>query len=299
MTTAADTGSDDRIPWLRQDRPFLGARRRGRRRLALDLVDAGLRILERDGPKLAGDQLTLAAALNELNACRPGDDQVSPGSVYDRLWSNPEDYRVDVLSAALYQWFSSNTTPQQEQIAATVGAALENADLSTEAGRWDALRDVIRLASHTSVEASLEYRPAQVRVAILAALAAAPDDGPADRQLREAARIAHDETTESYVELYAMVLGLLQLRPKKSVFGPTDTAEERRRAVEIFTRIIITYNDGADIRRPIEILGTDELTLPTGPCGRHERWNQLGLGVWAIARALAEPDTAPPPSTEL
>ena len=291
MTTLADPDPDQHVPWLQQDRPFLGRRRRTRRRLAMELIEAGLRILERDGPKLAGDQLTLAAALNELNAARAADEQVSPGSVYDRLWAKPEDYRVDVLSAALYQWFSSNTTPQQDQIAATVLAALDDADLSTEAGRWDALREVVRLASHTSVQASLDYRPAQVRVAILAALSATGDDDPDSRQLKQAARAAHDETTASYVELYGTVLQLLQLKPKEAIFGPSDTPETRRRAVETFTRIIITYNDGVDIRRPVEGPDLHELRLPTGKGGELQQWNQLGLGVWAIAGALAEPDT--------
>lgn len=290
MATVADSDRDEPVPWLHQDRPFLGPRRRSRRKLALDLVDAGLRILERDGPKLAGDQLTLAAALNELNAGRPDDDQVSPGSVYDRLWASPEDYRVDVLSAALYQWFSSSTTPQQEQIASTVAATLDGADLSTESGRRDALREVVRLASHTSVGASADYRPAQVRVAILAALAAAGDDGAGSGQLMQAARTAHRETTTSYVDLYRTVLDLLQLRPKHSIFGPTDTPESRMRAIEIFTRIIITYNDGADIRRPVEAPQTDQIDLPTGTGGAVQHWNELGLGVWAIASSLTEPD---------
>ncbi len=291
MTVLADSEFEDHVPWLQQDRPFLGRRRRTRRRLAMELIDAGLRILERDGPKLAGDQLTLAAALNELNAGRAEDDQVSAGSVYDRLWANPEDYRVDVLSAALYRWFSSNTTPQQDEIAATVGQALEAADLSTETGRWEALKEVVRLASHTSVEASLNYRPAQVRVAILAALSATGEDAPGNAQLQKAARAAHDETVTSYVTLYGTVLELLQLRPKEAIFGPTDTPEARLQAVETFTRIIITYNDGADIRRPVEEPSADVLDLPTGPDGEIQRWNQLGLGVWAIACALAEPDS--------
>ncbi len=293
MSTLAESDPDENVPWLQQDRPFQGRRRRTRRKLAMELIDAGLRILERDGPKLAGDQLTLAAALNELNAGRDTDDRVSAGSVYDRLWANPEDYRVDVLSAALYQWFSSETTPQQEQIAATVGEALESADLSTEAGRWDALKEVVRLASHTSVEASLHYRPAQVRVAILAALSATGDDGPGNEQLKLAARTAHEETTASYVELYHTVLTLLQLRPKESIFGVTDTPEARLAAVEVFTRIIITFNDGADIRRPVEVPGTQDLELPTGPGGAAQDWNELGLGVWAIACSLAEPDGTP------
>lgn len=61
--------------------------------------------------------------------------------------------------------------------------------------------------------------------------------------------------------------------------------------MEMFTRIIITYNDGVDIRRPVEGPETHEFELPTGDGGELQRWNQLGLGVWAIASTLAEPDS--------
>ncbi len=280
----------DRPPWLTSSRPFFGKRRLSRRKLAMDLIQAGLQILERDGPRLAGDQLTLAAAITELNESRQPGNQVSPGSVYDRLWASPDDYRVDVQSAALYEWFSSATTPQQEQIAAEVLGSLDELDLKTVEGRHMALREITRRASFTSVAASRDYRPAQVRVAILATLAASTADDEATDQLRRAAQAAHNETIASYVELYGSVLDLLQLRPKVSIFGPTDTPELRRAAVETFTRIIITYNDGMDIRDQVESEDTHLETLPTGEDGEQRDWHHLGLGIWAIASALSEPD---------
>lgn len=293
ITTTGSDSSDGRPPWLSTSRPYLGKRRQTRRKLALDLIEAGLRILERDGPRLAGDQLTLAAAITELNSRRDPDNQVSSGSVYDRLWSSPDDYRVDVQSAALYEWFSSTTTPQQDQIAATVVEALEDLDLSSVDGRAAALREIIRRASFTSIEASRAYQPAQVRVAILAALAASPDDGPEVEQLKNAARAAHEETIDSYVDLYRTVLDMLHLRPLQSVFGPTPTPADRNAAIRIFTRIIITLNDGMDIRDRVELPDTHAATLPSGDRGQNQEWHHLGLGIWAIAAALTEPDTPP------
>ncbi len=287
----SDNPDDDHPPWLPSTRPFFGKRRKGRRELAMDLIQAGLRILERDGPRLSGDQLTLAAAINELNLSRDDDKKVSPGSVYDRLWATPDDYRVDVQSAALYEWFSSSTTPQQDQIAAEVLALLDELDLETPKGRAMGLREITRRASFTSLEATAAYRPAQVRVAILAALAASTTDDEATEQLKRAARAAHNDTIASYVELYGGVLDLLKLRPKESIFGPTDTPELRLAAVEIFTRIIITYNDGMDIRNQVEVEGTHLENLPSGVDGELKDWHHLGLGVWAIASALSEPDT--------
>ncbi len=257
----------------------------------MELIQAGLRILERDGPRLSGDQLTLAAAIGELNESRGVGNHVSPGSVYDRLWATPDDYRVDVQSAALYEWFSSTTTPQQEKISAEVLGLLDQLDLETVEGRQMALREIIRRASFTSVEATNSYRPAQVRVAILAALAASTTDDETTQQMKKAAQTAHAETIASYAELYGGVLDLLQMRPKESIFGPTNTVESRRAAIEVFTRIIITYNDGMDIRDQVEAEGTHIEALPTGDDGEPRDWHHLGLGVWAIASALSEPDT--------
>lgn len=287
--------NDESPPWLSTPRPFLGKRRGTRRKLAFELIQAGLRILERDGPRVAGDQLTLAAAITELNKQRDSDNHVTPGSVYDRLWASPDDFRIDVQSAALYEWFASESTPQQEKIAAVITEVISDLDLSTTEGRARGLREMARQASLASVEASRVYKPAQVRVAILAALAASPDRGPEAEQLRAAARSAHEQTIESYAALYATVLDLLHLRPRVDVFGPTLTPEARHEAIRTFTRIIISFNDGMDVRDPVEEAGTHLATLPTGPDGQDQDWHHLGLGVWAIAASLTEPEN---PETE-
>lgn len=268
-------------------RPFADARRPKSLRNALLLLKAGSEILAESGVAMMPPGVNLHAAIvhhNETNDESP----IAEGSVYNRLWSHPDDFKTDVLAYALYDLFAPNQSPEFEQTIGAVDEILADADTATVESRHQLFRNLARIGGRANADA-MDDNEWLARSAMLTSIINQPGMDAAQREiLTRAASQAYENATETYADFYRGFLDLLDLRFREDVLGPDLDVEE---SVELFTLLLYGLAEGLASRRRVD--GKRTIQLRTGVDNETEEWDLFGLGFWLMVHGMLEPAASP------
>lgn len=268
--------------------------RQGQRRSRADLktllIDTGVNIVMNEGVGTGRSNVTYKRVFDRLF-----DNQgirVTGASVHERIWSSVEEFQLDILRAAAAQ----HAPMRIDDAVMAAQHAIEAADLSTEQGRLDGLRKVVRAA--TAVEANKTSRQDfEHWLSIVAVFLASPaKESHADWQATAEIVTGHygrntdiQRASQSYI---AQALGL---QARESIFGPA-TEKTFHQATDTLASCVISLSEGQGLRAAFDESARTAFDLPTGSDGSAEEWNIFGLGSWSIATNLFEPipDWQPP-----
>src|SRR5271165_4065597 len=114
------------------------------------MLEAGRAILLERGLQTQASSLTFKAALSRVET--DTGLQFSNASIIGRIWKDQREFRLEVLNAIASVDFRSEI----DAVVAAISPVLVNSDLSTEASRADAIREVCRVGGARHVEALRE-----------------------------------------------------------------------------------------------------------------------------------------------
>ncbi len=118
-------------------------RRRSRAELEELLLAAGRDILVRDGLTLGVEEVTFKRAFDHLEQTEGV--KVTYASVMGRIWENQADFQVALIRSVLEQ--GRVDRPELLRLIGHIQDAVDAADLSSEAGRWEAAEEVCRVGA--------------------------------------------------------------------------------------------------------------------------------------------------------
>ncbi len=240
------------------------------------ILSAGLVVLYRRGLRATASHVQMTEALGELERSR--DIKVGMGSIFgpSRLWPSMKEFQLDLLLAALSDRSGEGPTEK------TIGLAEFIPDVRhhTLEARHAMLIDLTRAAGQMN---GLLLDPGQGRnwlmwVAIWATAMNDPDVG---ELLLPELRSGEKQSTESFAQLYQIMLDRLGFRLK-----PPYTMTQ-------FVTIIASMSDGIVLRS--EIIPEEVASAPSPHVGS---WNLLGTGMVAIAREFIEDDRSADPASD-
>lgn len=269
------------------DRGDSPARRRTRARLKELLLQAAEEVLERDGLGFNTDTVTyktVFAHLQESQGIR-----VTRGSVHERIWDSQRDFQLEVLRRAA-RW-----TPEfsNEALVENATRILDEADLTTEAGRRAAYRGITRDAAREvfiSADAD-DHWPHWIGLTL--ALADRADaDLPEAQLMTEGARASYEDMTTELKEIYRGIMHATRGRIRKDLFPDPE------QALVTMTRFLTALADGMSLREQFEPESVEDVEFR--PEGQHEpeRWHPFSLSAWAICQFFTEPIPESEPNEE-
>ncbi|MGO8873928.1 MAG: hypothetical protein ACLQPH_21490 [Acidimicrobiales bacterium] len=250
--------------------------KQGRAELRELMVETGRAILRDEGLGAGAEALTFKRVFARVE--RDTGVRLTNASIIRRVWENQADFQSDVLAGIAAD--GSDT-----EIRRTVDAlsdVLATMDVSSEAGRRQALRDICRVAGQASRSAYRESPdwPTWMGVWALAA-------GGAPFECRRRIQSALVEGYESFVRRYegvyremADVLGL-RLRPGLTFRHLAVAAE--------------SLGQGCELRYRIDPSEMESIRRPTRPGGGEEEWVLFAIGLEALVLQFLEfdPDWEP------
>ena len=233
------------------------------------LAAAGLDILIEEGLSRGTERLTFKRVFDRV-ATEHG-VRVTNASVIGRIWDSMDDYQTDVLAAAL------NDDDQQE-VEKTLAAAttvLENADLSSRAGRKTAAIEVCRLAGGANAATLAASRSGSLYIGVRGlAVSRLPLAG--DAPISKAVLAAYESIVHRYEDLIGSAFAVLGLRVK-----PGFTLRQLSIAA-------ISLAEGCTLWDRIDTSSTRGILRPTGPDGETQEWMLYAVGLEALLWQFAE-----------
>ncbi len=271
---------------MSEGRPYFGPRRERRRRLAAQLVNVGIELLEESGAAIGGAEVTIPRALARLNEARSPSDQIAPGSVYDRLWARPEDFGFDVSVAAIHATLGVAVEELHVELVETVR---EMAEQRSEEAIEAELRNLIRVGARLAAEKMADSSRDLLRLAVLGS-AATVSRSAADElvAIHQALETLLERVNDLWRDLFQELMPRYGLRPDPIVFGEGDQGVEC--ALRTVTELVNSL--GRSIWMRWSNSAEDavvETTLPSGEGGIDEIWENLGIGVFLIVRGAFVP----------
>lgn len=239
------------------------------------IVDTGVRLLLERGLEGGCDHVGMADVLSEIRGTTG--QRITNASVYGRIWANQAEFHRDLLVEA------AGYFPNGEEQAAADAAreVLADADLSTEVGCADALREFCRVAGAAHSRTMVSSRAWQTWLAIWAITVSTPtlDD---DAERGPAIGRRHQQAVERFGEVLADVLPRVghQLRPEL-------TLDQLAMAVYALSEGLALHDQFA----PPDLA---MITLHSGPEGASQQWTLFGLGLEAILGRFVVPYRAVP-----
>lgn len=251
-------------------------RRRSRADLRELMVDAATEILRRDGVGVGATQITYQRVFEHLEATRG--IRVTRGSVHERIWTSQRDFQLDVLRRAA-RW---DPSASNEATAAVIAEVLDGADLSSDDGRWQVARELVRRGAAVNLAVAEERDHWSSWIGIALALSASTaDDSEERRDLLATVAATYRRVTEEQMALAVGTGAAIGIGPRPDLTPP---GVDLGRFVTMLTTALA---DGVALRRQF----TDDLPdieLATGPDGQLETWNPLSIGLWAFTRFFSE-----------
>ena len=251
--------------------------RRSRAELKELLLAAATEILRDEGVGVATTAITYQRVFTHLERTRGV--RVTRGSVHERIWASQRDFQLDVLRRVA-RWDPSGSNAATE---AAVGEVLATADLTSEAGRTDTLRDLCRVVGPVNLAAAEERDHWSSWIGIALALSGSRFDDSSERQaLLDTVADTYRRLTDDLVEMNEASSRLLRRRPRADLF------ESEAEGDRFLTMMATALADGVALRQQF----TDdlpELELPTGPGGEAQTWHPYSVAMWAMLSSLTEP----------
>ncbi len=244
--------------------------RLSRDELRVLMLDAGREILKEEGIEATTNNLTFKRVFEHVE--RDTGIQLTNASVIRRVWENQADFQADVLSAIAHDV----ERPEVDESLRAIVGFLEGFDLSTEALRLTAARQLCRVvgaASSDTLQASSNW-PLWISV-----VAMATTDSPSDRRSRvqHALQEGYVTITDFWEQSSGVFMAHLGLRLR-----PPWTMRQ-------YTITSTALSEGYALRQHIDGR-VEPFLLPTGPGNELEEWTVFGLAMEALVLQCFEPD---------
>jgi len=228
-----------------------------------------------------GDAVTFARVFERVE--RAGHPRVTKGSVLGpgRVWSSQKEFQREVETATAGALLDIGNEMSASLEAAT--AVLAEADLTTVAGRTDAVRQLCRAAGTAYFTQLLGSRTWKLWVGLWGKVASSSGDISLEglgASLRRAQLGTLDRLVDDLYRPLAQVVGFRG----RAEFGTTDEAL-RRMAVAI-----VALTDGMAIHHRLFPEHFTPVDRPTGPGGEAQPWHPFASALEAIIGQYIEPD---------
>lgn len=244
--------------------------RLSREELRALMLGAGRDILHEEGIEATTDNLTFKRVFERVE--RSTGIQLTNASIIRRVWENQADFQADVLSAIA----RDVERPEVDESMRAITGFLEGFDISTEALRMAAARQLCRVVGAASSDTLQDSSNWPLWISVVAM---ATTSSPSERRSRVqfALQEGYTSVTEFWEENTAAFMAVLGLRfrPPWTMRGYTVTAT--------------ALSEGYALRQHIEGR-MDPFMLPTGPGGEPEEWTVFGLAMEALVVQCFEPD---------
>jgi hypothetical protein len=234
------------------------------------MLKAGREILKEEGIEATTNNLTFKRVFEHVE--HDTGIQLTNASIIRRVWENQADFQADVLSAIAHDV----ERPEVDESLRAIGEFLDGFDLTTEALRLSAARQLCRVvgaASSDTLQASSNW-PLWISV-----VAMATTDSPSERRSRvqRALQEGYLTITEFWEQSTGVFMGHLGLRLRYPW------------TMRQYTVTSTALSEGYALRQHIE--GKMEpFVLPTGPGDELEEWTVFGLAMEALVMQCFEPD---------
>ena len=210
--------------------------------------------------------------LNDVFA-RASDDlgvRVTPASVYGRIWDTQADFQRDLLLAAAAFYPDGEERPTLE----AARRVIAEADRETLAGRWDALREVCRVAGDVHVAVLGASRAWQIWVGVWALTVSTPTTAD-DRDLGPSILAGHEAATAALAAVLVEILHALGFRVRASL------------TVDQLALAVGATAEGLALRDRFASTHIHEVARP----GRsdHQSWTLFGVAMEGIVMRFVEP----------
>ena len=233
------------------------------------LLDAGRAILLDHGLQTQASSLTFKAALNR--AAADTGLRFSNASIIGRIWKDQREFRLEVLTS----FASIDFRSEIDAVVAAIAPVLANSDLSTEASRATALREVCRVGGARHVEALRNSSTFALWIGIWSI--AASSDSASERLELHGALVDEYEAINGHFEAaFGHLMELLQVRVRKPL------------TVRQFADAVGALVEGCSLRDRVTE-GMTSIMRGTGPSGEMQEWTTFSIGLVALANEFFEP----------
>jgi len=238
------------------------------------MIDEGIKLMVDDGMH-GGENVTIARVIDRIVAS--GNDPVTKGSVLgkDRLWPSQRAFQLEVQETFASQIGELGVTRGGTSEAAA--AVLEGADLTTNGGRADAVRELCRLAGRASFEGILASREWRIWLAIWATAMTTDDELEVGAAIREGEMNSITSVMESLYIPFAQVFKM-RIKPEYGNDG-----------MLMFTLCTAALTDGLAIRMRYSSIPLDGIERLTAADGSAQPWHLFAIGFEGLVEQFFEP----------
>ena len=235
------------------------------------LVDAGLRIVVKDGLANGAEHLTFKRVFDFLEESEH--IRLTHASVIRRVFDSQEDYQTAVLKVIATRGAEDLTSAAT----AIVQEIILEADLSTPQLRRACLSEVVRVAGNTASEI-LRTSPMWRAWIGVWALSASGNQSTASQEIRDALSSTYEQIDLSAVNFYSQALTIFGARFKPGI------------SLQSFTVAASSVIEGCSLRDLVDSSKVEPLELPTGPAGTLQTWSLQSVALMALVDSLTEID---------
>lgn len=172
------------------------------------LLDAGRAILSDRGLQTQASSLTFKAALERVTA--DTGLRFSNASIIGRIWDDQRQFRLDVLKS----FASIDFRSEIDAVVAAISPVLAESDLSTEASRAGALREVCRVGGARHVQALRDSSTFALWIGIWS-IAASSDSSAEQLELHEALVEGYEAINSHFEDAFGVLMDLLKVRVRE------------------------------------------------------------------------------------
>jgi hypothetical protein len=233
------------------------------------LLDAGRSILLERGLQTQASSLTFKAALSRVEA--DTGLQFSNASIIGRIWKDQREFRLEVLNTFASVDFRSEI----DAVVSAIAPVLAESDLSTEASRAAALRELCRVGGARHVQALRDSSTFALWIGIWS-IAASSDSSAEQRELHEALMEGYEAINSHFEDAFGALMDILMVQIRKPF------------TVRQFADAVGALVEGCSLRDRI-IDGMANIMRPTGPDGQMQEWTTFSIGLVALATEFFEP----------
>ena len=257
-----DSAGDDLVGDTRQPRLQ-------RAELRSLLLGAGRAILLDRGLETQASSVTFKAALDRVAA--DTGLRFSNASIIGRIWKDQREFRLEVLNS----FASIDYRSEIDSVVAAIAPVLAESDLSTEASRSAALREVCRVGGATHVMALRDSSTFALWIGIWS-IAASSDSSAEQRDLHEALTDGYEVINHHFENAFGELMDILKVQVRKPL------------TVRQFADAVGALVEGCSLRDRVTD-GMANIMRPTGPDGQMQEWTSFSIGLVALATEFFEP----------
>jgi len=257
-----DSAGDDLVGDTRQPRLQ-------RAELRSLLLGAGRAILLDRGLETQASSVTFKAALDRVAA--DTGLRFSNASIIGRIWKDQREFRLEVLNS----FASIDYRSEIDSVVAAIAPVLAESDLSTEASRSAALREVCRVGGATHVMALRDSSTFALWIGIWS-IAASSDSSAEQRDLHEALTDGYEVINNHFENAFGELMDILKVQVRKPL------------TVRQFADAVGALVEGCSLRDRVTD-GMANIMRPTGPDGQMQEWTSFSIGLVALATEFFEP----------